>query len=705
MESYAQQADPVNASSGVLWSGNSIVDCSAQDSNGNNCCAANINTNYKIAPVNDRTGNPPAPWTQNTFPNMCRQFLGAFMSYQNENSTKFPKYDNSGGNYPTNWVYNPIGVTISAAPPGCCAYAETYATPQICGNADTVSGVLDVLRSSNIQLCYWSGSFGNIHSRNVAVGGTQTFQQSCRPLTLEEQFIIAGDYKGGCYDWSARRQDILAASTYLTCPRYGASVTSSYTSPMSRYNSKSTFPYQPLDVECCAGMGTDCPATACFENPYCMDLLYAYCSGDIRTHTDPAAPAICNAWQAFGRAQTAANAKGRYNSTADVASRVPLDYCRSVNFTDIDCAGLQALEGFLYDRLTPNLSVNSVTTVNSLTTLVQVQNASGRSVSNVNVILLPAIGNIPLINVVPPTISFDPWGIQTLTLTYDDRNAVYKTYSYSASNNVVIAGINVTPSNVCSMSTPGEISNPRAPLSTEYPLVNQCADGDYLDSEASTSNYVSTTVPFDSTQCIQAYSNYNRCTNCLGPGAFCYVHNCDGGLQPIQKYNHECKDSSQVGCPFCYIPEDVNNSRTNRYIMPKADNKGLPPYLSNPYVDTNRDSAAWQPPLPKVQGSGCGCYNCDNFLFEQWCGDKGNDINKTRRGLCSPQELYGYDLSFTRTCAGVDATITVLFSTRTDLDSADFPVMGGFVGSYEASGLGMDATSYHVAVYPYTSFS
>ena len=688
MESYAQQADPVNASSGVLWSGNSIVDCSAQDSNGNNCCAANINTNYKIAPVNDRTGNPPAPWTQNTFPNMCRQFLGAFMSYQNENSTKFPKFDNSGGKYPTNWVYNPIGVTISAAPPGCCAYAETYATPQICGNADTVSGVLDVLRSSNIQLCYWSGSFGNIHSRNVAVGGTQTFQQSCRPLTLEEQFIIAGDYKGGCYDWSAKKQDIIADAAWTTCPRYGASVTASYTSPLSRFNSKSTFPYQPLDVLCCADFpgAVDCPATACFENPYCGDLLYSFCSnilanpGSAQPPLSPSdAEALCASWQAFGIQQTTANQNGQYKTTADVAARVPIDYCHSVNYTDIaNCAGIGALEGFLYDRLTPDLSVN-ILHPGSLTTILQVRNASGRSVSNVNVITQTP-DSPPTLLVNPSTLSFDPWGTQTLTVTYNGDTTKAYLYSYSDTHSVAVAGVNVTPNGLCSISLANERQFPRLPLPSEYPLVNQCVDGDSLFSESSYTSPISiSSKPFNSSDCIDAYSGFTRCGNCYHFNGL--IWNCDGGAQPIQYYKNECEDASQHSCPFCYEPG--SNSLTNRYLMQKGVDTYGPPYRTDPFGNTH---------IGYEGNLGCGC--------------DGHEVNcGAYRGQCSDQVLYTYTLGFQRTCSGIDATITVLFSTRTDFNAQDFPVMGGFVAAYQPTGLSMDATSFQIAVYPYTSFS
>jgi hypothetical protein len=644
-----------------VWSGTgtSLVDCYATDAAGNDCCSPNISTNFLY----------PSQWS-----GLCKHFLGAFISsIPIQNVYQFP----------------PSTQQISAAPVGCCAYQEAYINSlPVCFANDNTSGVLNQLinpqQYGRWQLCTWSANFNVL----APIQTQQTFDQICRVITNEEAYVIAGDYKGGCWDWSAQRQDIIADATNLTCPRYGTSVTSSYTSPLSRFNSKSTYPFQPLDAACCAGMGTDCPATACFENPYCMDLLYNFCTNVLQNPNSypptSSGAMICNAWQEFGEGVTSGNQNGHYNVTADVAARVSLDYCRSINFTNTQlCGGLEALNGFIYDRLTPNLSVNSVTYVNSLTTVVSVQNASGRSVSNVNIIIQEdTTDDVNSILVNPGVVSFNPWATQNLTLTFNGTSK-QSLYSFSETQSVVVAGINLLPYNRCSISSPSDIQNNR-PRPQDYPTVYPCAEGDNLVSEGtSTSEPAVTVTAINRDLCTEAYTNYAACARCwTGPPYNTRYHDCAGGVRPSLPTSNECKDSSQFGCPFCFIPGNDSMTQANWYIKKK---KGA-------FLGSNQD--------PIATDAGCGCQHDDGKYYEQSCGS-GPD--NARRGLCSPQTLTVYDLGAQRTCSGIDATISVLFSTRTDLQSRDFPVMGGFVAAYQPTGLVMDFRSYQVAVYPYTT--
>ena len=235
------------------------------------------------------------------------------------------------------------------------------------------------------------------------------------------------------------------------------------------------------------------------------------------------------------------------------------------------------------------------------------------------------------------------------------------------------------------MSSPGEMQSPRAPFPYEYPSTYQCVDGDLLVSEQSVTSTVTTvTGGINSSECTDAYSIWSRCTNCVEALS---VNNCGGGAPPIQPFPKDCKNSSQVGCPFCesYTTSETNNRLINRYIREKGIHI-YPPYRTDPYDTDNTD-----------HGYGCGCDG-----REIQCGDGPNN---GRRGVCSSQTFLTYDLGFIRTCSGIDATVTVLFSTRTDFNAQDFPVMGGFVAAFQPTGLAMDGTSYQVAVYPYTSFS
>ena len=631
-----------------------------------------FNSQYQANPLpklvwcGDRGGvccNPTLSGNDTEYLNGCQQFLD-------------PTSQQTSGN--TAWTQVPVG---------CCAFYTGNNTNKIYTNPNNSCLTMNNLNQSLLSILSGKPVTNNNPVQLCLVDqlpNPQTYSratrtQVCRPLTDDEIWTIAGE---GCYDWSAQKQDILADATALICPRYGQSVTSSYTSPMSRFNSKSTYPYQPLDAACCAGVGTDCPATACFESPYCIDLLYQKCSLEV---VNPLSDGICAAWQAFGRQVTTAHQNGQYNVSADVATRVSLDYCRSVNFTNRElCAGLSSLEGFLYDRLTPALSVGGTTTVGSLTTIVRVQNASGRSVSNVNV-MVQSVNAIVTMDATPSLLSFDPWGFQHVTVTYDTTNQNMYQYSFSATHTTVIGGINVTPNSWCSMSTDAQMT--RAPMPEEYPVLHDCADGDVLVSNATYTGPLTTlTVSYNGNNCTEAYSRYTRCANCYNFGG--WVRNCKGGARPIQYYASECDDSSQHACPFCYIPGDPTNTLTNRYLMQKGMHTYLPPYQTNPYQGGN---------IGNDNELGCGCIG-----EEVSCGGPYGG----HQGQCSNQTLATYMLGSTRVCAGIDATITVLFSTRTDLGALDFPIMGGFIAAYQPTGLSMDGSSFQVVVYPYnTSFT
>ncbi len=538
----------------------------------------------------------------------------------------------------------------------CCGYNNAYggnttslelqcSTGQI-----TTPGLIETLLTS--VLCSVTGYSGQ--------GGTQT--QTCTPLYSKEQVYEMFEWQ--CYDWSAKQQNYLTSSTELICPN-----ALTYNTPVSYY--EKNYDGSLLELDCCLGStthnGLPCPNTACIQAPMCEELLYNHCFYNLDDD-------ICLSWKQFALSLSYVSfnqGKVSENGYFDAL----LATCKTQ--TTSECIGVK--DGLLFDRIRPQITVNSVQYTNKGNIMwVYAFNVSPKAFW-CNIIQDPPNNAYSITK----SISFQPFHYASLSVQLSGEAFLESIYSFSSQTVWTQSSINSDPENKC--ENINAWSNKPSLTALNYPLAKHCYDGDSEISYTSTTEYLLTGTNFNSISCSESLWRYQQCASCnyfsceshfTSTLGVIGIPQCSGDNIFWTQYD-KCNSTPNYMCPYCFAPDDLVGSNTAHSIF-----DGI---------------------------TGCGCNDTDICLYGEigilFPAATKNQIAKCRndtRGTCSPTSLSLYSLSTTRTCLGFSAQTNVFFSTRTDITTADFPIMGGFIATFAPTGVSMNTNQ--IQAYPFNSF-
>ena len=557
-----------------------------------------------------------------------------------------------------NKVNPPIGSTLLVGRIGSSQYGVSPNTPAMC------CGFREMYRSEALPVKCRSqdrtadGDYIGIIDNLVANYQLQspTITNDIRPITVDRANQI---FEDACYDWTAKQQDTLHEGTKLLCPRVPDSFP--YSSPASRFEQMTDYMSvagNPITVECCAyGTGQYCPATGCWESPFCSELLFTHCSGI--NHNEQ----VCQDWRNFSTTKSSAHLDGAIPNTADYYGKSVVEYCR--NIPNRECDAINAIQGLVFDRLVPQLSTNFIRPISTNSVEITVMNTSGRYVT---ASVVQRVRNTLFL--ATPTLTFDPFGTAVLTISVGRGDSFLTEYSFTSNTVWTQSTVNSDPQNKCE-----NIRNPPLNRDTHdvYPVPSFCYDGDaqtniqYSDTFSTEGSH-----GFDEAECTRSYNDFAGeygCATCFNSWP---VNQWDGECYgPVALSRVACNDNGpQYMCPFCFAPDDVAGQakiNTQLALTPGGD-----VYRNNPD--------------PKY--GGCAC--------KLGATDKVVKCRGDTRGTCSPTSISKYFLSTTRTCVGSNAVSEFIFTNRSDLTANDFPIMGGVVVALAPSGFSMATQSLQV---------
>ena len=448
------------------------------------------------------------------------------------------------------------------------------------------------------------------------------------PFTEREAYDKVGEF---CYDASVKQQQTLYSVTRFFCQNIPDNLSYSH-------NTLELFGTS-VSADCCLGNipagSPGCPLeSSCVQSAYCNETLSSFI-------LNPVLESFSQINDYFTQSQNfltipGEEYQGTYPASTDVYLKGVVEYCDGINNPEANCSGV--VEGFLFNRILPTISIDSAPGGNAYSALVNIQNLTPRQIDNIT-----ATTDLDQrLTVSPSLFSLAP--NQSLLLTVTINTVSVLQYTLTSITTYISSGMNIDPVNECkdrniTTQTNGGVTtrtmNTDAPPLTVYPRAPKCYPGD--DDLGITQNGVllpPVGLERDLNSCLNATVNNPAFLYLYGlkiPAGGQYFCNLDILLYPL------CRAGNWPRTVTCYDGVDA--------VLPSGH--ALP------------------------------------YIFQGNCCFPDNDISH-RIGICQYSSFTLYNLTTTRLCQteAFDQRPVYLSVVGSDLDRADYPVLGGFYAYY-----------------------